>query len=75
MTTTITIDQEHLGDGVILYQVRMRDEIIWSGLGGSPVHALLRKLADMSSRSPDSRPAHDGAAAASDSDLEPIQDR
>ena len=46
-TTTITIDEEDLGDGVMRYRVRVLDEVIWSGLGGSRVYPLLHKLGEM----------------------------
>lgn len=44
MTTTITIHQDDLGDGVVLYELLMDGQVMWSGLGGSPVHGLLRAL-------------------------------
>ena len=52
MTTTITIEHEELGDGVVRYRVRVRGETVWSGLGRSPVHPLLRKLTQIDDRTP-----------------------
>ncbi|HZI44891.1 MAG TPA: hypothetical protein VFD53_06715 [Ilumatobacter sp.] len=59
MTTTITIHQDDLGDGVMLYELLMDGQVMWSGLGGSPVHGLLRTLGTIAKRehlpgSPDS---------------------
>ena len=50
MTTTVTIHQEDLGDGVMLYHVRMSGQIIWSGLGSCPVRTLLRTLTEIEKR-------------------------
>jgi hypothetical protein len=50
MTTTITIHQDDLGDGVVLYELLMDGQVMWSGLGSSPVHGLLRALGTIAKR-------------------------
>jgi hypothetical protein len=50
MTTTITIQQDAIGDlcdGVTLYAVMADGKVIWSGLGSQPSHGLLQVLINM----------------------------
>ncbi len=50
MATRITIRHDDLGDGVLLYEARDGEQLLWRGLGGSPVSGLLQILEHMPQR-------------------------
>ncbi|HZB40882.1 MAG TPA: hypothetical protein VE487_07955 [Ilumatobacter sp.] len=56
MTTRITIHHNDLGDGVVAYEAREGEQLVWRGFGSSPVRGFLRLVEDMRDRDDPSVP-------------------